>query len=58
MKTEIKDLVIQAVESGLIAKSDAELSFHSGEDDVEVEFELIASIKSIVINGQKQDLSN
>jgi len=52
MKQELKDLVMAAIEENAIAKSKANLEFENSGNTVNVEFELIVSIKSVTLNGE------
>lgn len=53
MKAELRDLIVAAIESGTyIAKSESELAYKDGDNDIKVEFELIVSVKSLTANNE------
>lgn len=57
MKEQIRDLLIQAIEADLyINKTEASLILVNDNDEMEVKFDLIVSVKSVTLNGETQEV--
>lgn len=57
MKDQIKDLIIESIEKNIfINKTEAEMVIRSGDDDLNVEFDLIVSVRAVTVNGEREEI--